>query len=129
MRGVRRVRALFVVSAVPLLLATGAACDSCNDVDCGSGVVVQWSADDAIADSAMVRLCIDGECGDAAEPTGSIAPASAPGVDDLDVVLELLDADGGVVRRIEGTGDRRGGCCKSVTFELSADGESLVARD
>lgn len=129
MRGGRRVRAFFVASAAPLLLATGAACDSCGNVDCGSGVVVQWSADDAIADAAMVRLCIDGECGDAVEPTGSIGPPSAPGVDDLDVVLELLDANGGVVRWIEGTGDRRGGCCKSVTFEPSADGESLPVRD
>lgn len=102
-----------------------AACsEDCGNVDCGSGVSVQWDASDLPEDVVVVRLCIDGECGDTEPPSRSIAPASAPAVDDINVELYLYGPGAEVIDLWDWQGDREGGCCPYV--ELRPDGSDLT---
>jgi hypothetical protein len=82
---------LAIIGAPFLFMSADSACSSCGDINCGSGVVVRWSADDAIDDQPLVRLGVDGDCGAAIEPHGSVSPPDTPGREDVHGRLEVLD--------------------------------------
>jgi hypothetical protein len=123
----RWMKAAAVVVCAVVLSGGEAGCRSCRNVDCGSGLAVRWQTTAAINNAALVRLCIDNACDEPQSPRGSIAPDSAPGLGELNVRLEILDRSGKVLRTIEGSGRRSGGCCPLLTMEPSDDGSALVA--
>ena len=119
----RMLTRLGVVVGFLLLTAPATACsDSCGDINCGSGVEVEWEEEKLPVGVVAVQLCIDGECDDPVRPTGAVAPDSAPGVEDITVELRLLDAGNEVVEVWEWTGDREGDCCPYADL-MELDGQ------
>jgi len=111
MTDVMRIR-LAVSAGLLLWAGPVAACsDSCGDVNCGSGVGVEWEQEDLPVGVELVQLCVDDACDEPVPPTGSAAPSVAPGVEDITVELRLLGAGGEVVDVWAWTGDREGDCC------------------
>ncbi len=124
--GRRFLRSMALSALAPVLLLGGASgCGSCGGVNCSGEVVfVIWDGDSKAAEAASVRLCVDGDCGEAVEPTGMVS-SPAGDRDEVDVVLQLLDGERQVVGALAGTGSVGSGCCPSVTFEPSEDDETL----
>lgn len=132
------IRAVVVVLLAALVPVTSGCGTDCGDVDCGGqGLYVSWAPSD-VPDGESHRLCADGACqrvepsngqtedGDRILEVSVTSPAERG--DEIAARFEVLDADGAVVARYEGTGERRGRCCPAAVLVVDGPGR-LVEED
>jgi hypothetical protein len=117
-----------VAALVALAIVAGCS-DDCGDVDCGAGLYVYWGPEELPSEVTQVRLCEDA-CAEPVSPKvypggGFSFVDGSGGPGERTVRLELLAADGSVVRTLVGTGDSTGKCCKNLSLRVSHDGRSL----